>query len=87
MLLTCCYTCPERPKINASVPVGEPINGSVAFFFLPRFDGNGMMTGEQVNESFLLSSGVMQEKNALIIWDKMYMWPFQAYQTLNKPTQ
>lgn len=60
-VLTCYHTCPERPKIKASVPVGEPINGSVAFFFLPRFAGNGMMTGEQVKESFLLSGGVMQD--------------------------
>lgn len=55
------YTCPERPKIMGSVPVGDPTKGSVAFFFLPRFDGNGMMTGEQGKESFLLSGGVMQE--------------------------
>lgn len=56
-----CHTCPERPKIKGSVPVGKPTSGSDSFFFLPRFDGNGMITGEQGTESFFLSGGVMQE--------------------------
>ncbi len=51
-----CHTCPGRPKIKGSVPLDERERDS--FFFLPRFDGNGMIQG---TESFFLSGGVMQE--------------------------